>query len=161
WPSAGSLWRSRRGPASGRLTRRVPPVTSVSANSLSSAATWGGTTDCVDPSSRAARQDQPPPAAAWDAPRPRTAHLAQPHRRCDNLRCVDDGQQRSSSRNWDGEEVLVMVGGIGQVVLEVEDQDRALAFWTGPIGFELVYDGPTAAGSRCGRWTTRHRGLES
>src|SRR5262249_6979681 len=54
-----------------------------------------------------------------------------------------------------------MVGGIGQVVLEVEDQDRALAFWTGPIGFELVYDGPTAAGSRGRRWSTRHRGLES
>lgn len=37
-----------------------------------------------------------------------------------------------------------MVGGIRQVVLEVENQDRALGFWTGPMGFELVYDAPYA-----------------
>jgi predicted enzyme related to lactoylglutathione lyase len=33
-----------------------------------------------------------------------------------------------------------MLRGISQVLLEVEDQDRALAFWTGPMGFELVDD---------------------
>jgi predicted enzyme related to lactoylglutathione lyase len=33
------------------------------------------------------------------------------------------------------------VSGIKQVVLEVEDQDRALAFWTGAMGFDLAYDG--------------------
>jgi len=33
-----------------------------------------------------------------------------------------------------------MLLGISQVLLEVEDQDRALAFWTGPMGFELVQD---------------------
>jgi lactoylglutathione lyase len=35
-----------------------------------------------------------------------------------------------------------MVRGIRQVLLEVEDQDRALGFWTGPMGFELVQDAP-------------------
>ena len=35
-----------------------------------------------------------------------------------------------------------MLRGISQVLLEVEDQDRALAFWTGPMGFELVQDVP-------------------
>jgi predicted enzyme related to lactoylglutathione lyase len=35
-----------------------------------------------------------------------------------------------------------MLRGISQVLLEVEDQDRALAFWTGPMGFELVEDAP-------------------
>lgn len=35
-----------------------------------------------------------------------------------------------------------MVRGISQVVLEVEDQDRALAFWTGPMGFQLARDAP-------------------
>ena len=33
-----------------------------------------------------------------------------------------------------------MVRGISKLVLEVEDQDRALAFWVGPMGFELVQD---------------------
>jgi predicted enzyme related to lactoylglutathione lyase len=35
-----------------------------------------------------------------------------------------------------------MVRGISQVLLEVEDQDRALEFWTGPMGFTLVQDAP-------------------
>lgn len=35
-----------------------------------------------------------------------------------------------------------MVRGISQVLVEVEDQDRALSFWTGPMGFELVQDSP-------------------
>jgi lactoylglutathione lyase len=35
-----------------------------------------------------------------------------------------------------------MVRGINQVVLEVDDQDRALAFWTDAMGFELVQDAP-------------------
>lgn len=35
-----------------------------------------------------------------------------------------------------------MVRGIGKVVLEVEDQDRALAFWIERMGFELVQDAP-------------------
>lgn len=33
-----------------------------------------------------------------------------------------------------------MVRGIGKVVLEVEDQDRALAFWIERMGFELGQD---------------------
>ena len=33
-----------------------------------------------------------------------------------------------------------MVRGIGKVFLEVEDQDRALAFWIERMGFELVQD---------------------
>jgi predicted enzyme related to lactoylglutathione lyase len=35
-----------------------------------------------------------------------------------------------------------VVRGIRQVLIEVEDQDRALSFWTGPMGFELVQDSP-------------------
>jgi lactoylglutathione lyase len=35
-----------------------------------------------------------------------------------------------------------MVGGIHQVVLEVDDQDRASAFWTEAMGFELAQDAP-------------------
>jgi predicted enzyme related to lactoylglutathione lyase len=35
-----------------------------------------------------------------------------------------------------------MIGGITQVGIEVEDQDRALAFWTEQLGFELVQDAP-------------------
>ncbi len=35
-----------------------------------------------------------------------------------------------------------MIGGVSQVVIEVEDQDRAKAFWTETLGFELVQDAP-------------------
>jgi len=35
-----------------------------------------------------------------------------------------------------------MIRGIDQVVLEVEDQDRALDFWTKTMGFELAQDEP-------------------
>jgi lactoylglutathione lyase len=35
-----------------------------------------------------------------------------------------------------------MIRGIHQVVLEVEDQDRALDFWTTTMGFELAQDEP-------------------
>jgi predicted enzyme related to lactoylglutathione lyase len=35
-----------------------------------------------------------------------------------------------------------MIRGIHQVVLEVEDQDRALDFWTKTMGFELAQDAP-------------------
>jgi lactoylglutathione lyase len=31
-----------------------------------------------------------------------------------------------------------MIGGVTQVVIEVEDQDRAKAFWTQALGFELT-----------------------
>ena len=42
-----------------------------------------------------------------------------------------------------------MIRGISQVLLEVEDQDRALSFWTDIMGFGLVQDAPY--GDR-GRW---------
>jgi predicted enzyme related to lactoylglutathione lyase len=35
-----------------------------------------------------------------------------------------------------------VIGGVSKVSLEVEDQDRALAFWTETLGFELVQDSP-------------------
>jgi predicted enzyme related to lactoylglutathione lyase len=35
-----------------------------------------------------------------------------------------------------------MVGGVGKVGVDVEDQDRAKAFWTGTMGFDLVQDTP-------------------
>jgi predicted enzyme related to lactoylglutathione lyase len=46
------------------------------------------------------------------------------------------------ARNATAKEVREMVRGIRQVLLEVEDQDRALGFWTGLMGFELVQDAP-------------------
>jgi len=36
--------------------------------------------------------------------------------------------------------VPIVIGGVTQVVIEVEDQDRAKAFWTQTLGFELVQD---------------------
>jgi predicted enzyme related to lactoylglutathione lyase len=35
-----------------------------------------------------------------------------------------------------------MIEGVSKVVIEVEDQDRARAFWTGTLGFGLVQDVP-------------------
>jgi predicted enzyme related to lactoylglutathione lyase len=35
-----------------------------------------------------------------------------------------------------------MIRGVHQVVLEVDDQDRALAFWTEKLGFEPAQDAP-------------------
>ncbi len=35
-----------------------------------------------------------------------------------------------------------MIGGVSQVVLEVEDQERAKRFWTETLGFELAQDAP-------------------
>lgn len=35
-----------------------------------------------------------------------------------------------------------MISGVSKVGLEVDDQDRAKAFWTGKMGFELVQDAP-------------------
>jgi lactoylglutathione lyase len=42
-----------------------------------------------------------------------------------------------------------MVDGVSQVIVEVEDQDRALTFWTETMGFELVQDVPYGGE---GRW---------
>jgi predicted enzyme related to lactoylglutathione lyase len=49
------------------------------------------------------------------------------------LRCVD---------GLSAAILIRVVRGISQVLVEVEDQDRALSFWTGPMGFELVQDSP-------------------
>ena len=38
--------------------------------------------------------------------------------------------------------MVAVVGGVAQVVVEVEDQDRAKQFWTEQLGFELVQDAP-------------------
>jgi predicted enzyme related to lactoylglutathione lyase len=42
-----------------------------------------------------------------------------------------------------------MIEGVSQVVVEVEDQDRALRFWTEIMGFELAQDAPYGD---TGRW---------
>jgi lactoylglutathione lyase len=42
-----------------------------------------------------------------------------------------------------------VIEGVSQVIVEVEDQDRALRFWTETIEFELVRDAPYGEG---GRW---------
>ena len=38
-----------------------------------------------------------------------------------------------------------MISGVSKVVVDVEDQDRARAFWTTVMGFELVRDTPYGA----------------
>lgn len=35
-----------------------------------------------------------------------------------------------------------MIGGVSKVVIEVEDQERAKAFWTQTLGFEVLQDAP-------------------
>jgi predicted enzyme related to lactoylglutathione lyase len=41
-----------------------------------------------------------------------------------------------------------VISGVSKVVLDVDDQDRARAFWTEVLGFELVQDAPYGEG----RW---------
>src|SRR5215831_14593898 len=41
-----------------------------------------------------------------------------------------------------------LIEGVSQTIVEVEDQDRALKFWTETIDFELTQDEPYEAG----RW---------
>jgi predicted enzyme related to lactoylglutathione lyase len=41
-----------------------------------------------------------------------------------------------------------MITGVSQVIVEVEDQDRAKEFWTEVIGFEVATDAPYADGRR-------------
>jgi len=42
-----------------------------------------------------------------------------------------------------------VIEGVSQVLVEVEDQDRALKFWTEAVGFELAQDAPYGD---AGRW---------
>jgi lactoylglutathione lyase len=42
-----------------------------------------------------------------------------------------------------------VIEGVSQVMVEVDDQDRALTFWTETMGFELAQDAPYGDG---GRW---------
>lgn len=42
-----------------------------------------------------------------------------------------------------------MIEGVSQVIVDVEDQDRALRFWTETMEFELAQDAPYGDG---GRW---------
>jgi lactoylglutathione lyase len=42
-----------------------------------------------------------------------------------------------------------VIEGVSQVIVEVEDQDRALEFWTNKMEFELVQDAPYG---EAGRW---------
>ena len=35
-----------------------------------------------------------------------------------------------------------MIGGVTQVVIGIEDQDRAKAFWTQALGFEFAQNAP-------------------
>jgi predicted enzyme related to lactoylglutathione lyase len=41
-----------------------------------------------------------------------------------------------------GGEAAEMITGVGKVVIEVEDQDRAKTFWIEKLGFGLVQDAP-------------------
>jgi lactoylglutathione lyase len=42
-----------------------------------------------------------------------------------------------------------VIEGVSQVIVDVEDQDRALRFWTETMGFELIQDAPYG---EAGRW---------
>jgi catechol 2,3-dioxygenase-like lactoylglutathione lyase family enzyme len=50
-----------------------------------------------------------------------------------------------------------LVEGVSQVIVEVEDQDRALTFWTEIMEFELVQDGPYGEDGRWIEVRTRDR----
>jgi hypothetical protein len=41
-----------------------------------------------------------------------------------------------------------VIEGVGQVIIDVEDQDRALEFWTNIVGFDLAQDAPYGEGQR-------------
>jgi hypothetical protein len=41
----------------------------------------------------------------------------------------------------------VLIEGVSQVVVEVEDRDRALRFWTETMEFEFVQDAPCGEGT--------------
>ncbi len=45
-----------------------------------------------------------------------------------------------------------MIGGVRSVSLYVGDQDRAKAFWTETVGFELLGDTPMGDGDGVPRW---------
>jgi lactoylglutathione lyase len=48
-----------------------------------------------------------------------------------------------------------VIEGVGQVIIEVDDQERALEFWTSTVGFELARDAPYGEGQRWIEVTTR------
>jgi predicted enzyme related to lactoylglutathione lyase len=52
-------------------------------------------------------------------------------------------RRQSKERAWRSEEASThMISGVSKVVIEVEDQDRAKAFWIETMGFELAQDAP-------------------
>jgi lactoylglutathione lyase len=52
-----------------------------------------------------------------------------------------------------------VIEGVNQVMLEVEDQDRALGFWTERIGFEVVQDAPYGEDERWLEVRTRDKAV--
>jgi lactoylglutathione lyase len=50
---------------------------------------------------------------------------------------------------WTDQRRQAVIEGVSQVIVEVEDQDRALKFWTETMGFELVQNAPYG---EAGRW---------
>jgi predicted enzyme related to lactoylglutathione lyase len=52
-----------------------------------------------------------------------------------------------------------VIEGVGQVIIEVEDQDRALEFWTNSVGFELGRDAPYGERQRWIEVTTRDKAV--
>jgi predicted enzyme related to lactoylglutathione lyase len=50
---------------------------------------------------------------------------------------------------FSGFTVVGVIEGVSQVIVEVEDLDRAVRFWTETMGFELVQDAPYG---ETGRW---------
>jgi catechol 2,3-dioxygenase-like lactoylglutathione lyase family enzyme len=49
-----------------------------------------------------------------------------------------------------------MINGVSNVGIEVDDQDRAKAFWIDRLGFELVQDTPTPTTAGAG-WRSAPR----
>src|SRR5919108_5171071 len=56
-----------------------------------------------------------------------------------NAPMAEDGRPNGSHPRM---EVQRMIGGVTKVVIQVEDQERAKAFWTETLGFELAQDTP-------------------
>jgi len=58
-----------------------------------------------------------------------------------DVAATDKPTQETETGSWQ-REVPIMIGDVTQVVIEVEDQERAKAFWTQTLGFELARDAP-------------------
>jgi predicted enzyme related to lactoylglutathione lyase len=63
------------------------------------------------------------------------------------------------SRRGTRQRRLRVIEGVGQVIIEVANQDRAVEFWTNTVGFELARDAPYGDGRRWIEVRTRDKAV--